>query len=145
MAVEYEALKAEVVSIIKSKASLLGLTIPEGTETTLVNEVEEAICNYCNISQVPSELKHVWANMAIDLLRWYLSVAGTQSEGGTPSVSTAPVMMSSLKEGDTTIGFSADVSSQRSKAENAHNIAGSIDQVVMNYQDQLNRFRKVVW
>ena len=143
-----DPVREEVVKLVQAKAKLIGLTLPE--DATLldepIDEVRQAICNYCNIDYVPEELKYVWANMVVDYLRWTTSLAGSASGGAVkPGGSSTATIVSSLKEGDTTIGFSADTSSQSSQAGNAHAIGAVLDQVVMNYQDQLNRFRRVVW
>ena len=143
-----DPVREEVVKLVQAKATLIGLTLPEDAMLLdePIDEVRQAICNYCNIDYVPEELKYVWANMVVDYLRWATSLAGSASGGAVkPGGSSTATIVSSLKEGDTTIGFSADTSSQSSQAGNAHAIGAVLDQVVMNYQDQLNRFRRVVW
>lgn len=143
-----DPVRVEVVMLVKVKAAVLGLKLPEEPSVLdePIDEVRQAICNYCNIDFVPAELKYVWANMVVDYLRWAVSLAASGSAGAVaPGGSTTATIVSSLKEGDTTIGFSADTASQSSQAGNAHAIGAVLDQVVMNYLDQLNRFRKVVW
>ena len=142
-----DALRSEVRQTVQSKLALMGFTVPEPA-TPLdepLDEVRQAICNYCNIDFVPLELKYVWANMVVDLWRWMQSLAVDNSSSGQPNVSGMSVMVSSLKEGDTTVNFSAATSAHSVQAGSAHSIAGALDQVVTNYQDQLNRFRRVVW
>lgn len=141
-----DPVRVEVVKLVIAKADLIGLW-PEAPSVLdePIDEVRQAICNYCNIDFVPAELKYVWANMAVDYFRWVDSLAASHSAGAILPGKSVPSRVSSLKEGDTTIGFNADTSSQFSQAGNAHAIGAVLDQVVMNYRDQLNRFRKVVW
>ena len=125
------ALKDDVRVGVLTRLQAFGVNVED--PTTFVDEVEQAIMNYCNITAVPIELKFVWMSMVVDYLRWMDSLKPS------PSGNVAPTALSSIREGDTTLGFSVNASG------NAHNLQGVLDQVVMNYQDQLNRFRKVVW
>jgi hypothetical protein len=140
-------LRVEVLNILTTKISQFAI------QTTLdpiefVLEVEEAILNYCNLDYVPAKLKYTWANMALDLLRWTLAIAaentGGSSGGGGASVSGD---VSSIQSGDTTVSFSSssDSSSSDSNPKHAHSIKSGVDGIVLNYADQLNRFRRVVW
>lgn len=135
-------LRESVIEIVPKKLTALGIEIPSDLEIS-VEEVEHAILNYCNLSQVPAELKFTWVGMVVDLVRWE---ASTKKASGTESQkSDTPAFLSSLKEGDVTLGFSADTSSAEYQARNAHKLSNALDQVVMNYQDSLNRFRRLVW
>lgn len=155
-----DVVRAMVFGIVLNKLTMLGYAdptplTPSGRKSRAdvphpldepIDEVHQAICNYCNIDCVPEELKYVWANMVVDYWRWSTSVAGSGSgTPGKPNLSTVAITVASLKEGDTTIGFSADTASQSAQSGNAHSMAAVLDQVVMNYLDQLNRFRRVVW
>ena len=114
--------------------------------TSYVEEVGMAINNYCNTTSVAVELKFTWVNMVVDYLRWVVRIAKSKDDAAsTPGSSSTGTILTSLKEGDTTLGFSADASGKAAKEENAHEVASSLDQVVMNYTDSLNRFRRVVW
>lgn len=85
----------------------------------LMDDVTETICNYCNISALPQGLTNTAYRMAIDLFR-----------GEAPGEGTGPMKVSSIKEGDTTTGFS-DASSAW---------AGG---VLKDYTVQLNRYRRL--
>lgn len=102
--------------------------------TSYIDEVEMSIKNYCNIDSVPEELKFVWVSMTMDYFRWLQASKPDPSSGNV-----SPTVLTSLREGDTSLGFSVDTSAI------AHSSQNVLDQVVLNYQDQLNRFRKVVW
>lgn len=102
-----------------------------------VMEVEEVIKNYCNIDEVPEALNYTWANMAVDLIKYNYESNNSGSE-----VAADAADVSSLKVGDTQIQLGGG-SSSRAKVLNSHR--PNLDQIVMNYQSQLNRFRRMVW
>ena len=117
----------------------------------LVEEVELSILNYCNIAEVPDALKFVWANMVVDYWRYLCELASSNesSESETePGSSTTATMVTSIREGDTQISFSADPKSSSSNTSyvgNARTMSGVLDSIVLNYNDSLNKFRRIVW
>lgn len=102
-----------------------------------IGEVEEVIKNYCNIDEVPEALKYTWANMAVDLVKYNYE---SNNSGGEVAADAADV--SSIKVGDTQIQLGGG-SGSRAKVLNSHR--PNLDQIVMNYQSQLNKFRRMVW
>ena len=102
-----------------------------------VMEVEEVIKQYCNMDQVPEALKYTWANMAVDLVKYNYE---SNNSGGEVAADAADV--SSIKVGDTQIQLGGG-SGSRAKVLNSHR--PNLDQIVMNYQSQLNKFRRMVW
>lgn len=135
-------LRSEVLSTTTSRLAQYKIASPTDLES-YIEEVEMSILNYCNLNQVPKELKFVWVNMVIDYVKWIAQQASATD--AVPKKSSTPTVLSSLKEGDTTIGFSADTSSVEYQASNAHKLENVLDKIVMNYEDSLNRFRRVVW
>ena len=117
----------------------------------LVEEVELSILNYCNIDEVPEALKFVWANMVVDYWRYLceLATANSSSESETElGSSTTSTMVTSIREGDTQISFAADPKSSSSNTSydgNAHTMSGVLNNIVLNYTDSLNKFRRIVW
>jgi len=114
-----------VLEINKLK-SLLAIAISDMTQDVnlafILEDVEETILNYCNIKTLPSGLLHTAYRMAIDLYR-------NEGIGETD----APVAISSIEEGDTTVQFRKIVD------ENFK------DTLLKNYTPQLNRYRRVRW
>lgn len=111
----------DILAIVKRK-----LTTPQADDVLqdYIAETEMAIKNYCNIEEVPEQLKFTWANMSFDL------IMGTQAS----AADDAPTGdVKSLQVGDTKIDFGAK----------AHNI--NLDTITLNYKDQLTRYRKVKW
>jgi hypothetical protein len=139
----YDDLRAEVLAILTRKAAFFKLSA-DFDLTDFVLEAEEAIKNYCNICEVPFALKFVWANMALDLLRWEIEMAAENSgSGGAASIDGS---VSSIQSGDTTVSFStSDTGSSDSNPKYAHSIKAGVDGIILNYIDQLNKFRRIVW
>lgn len=106
-----------------------------------VEEVEQAIKNYCNLDSVPEELKFVWANMTIELIRYHnASVNG--DDGNIDSINASDV--SSLKIGDTTVTLgSGSTSGATARAIKSHR--PTLDDIVMNNKSHLRKFRRMVW
>lgn len=121
---------------------IVNLKITDATITELdiqlaIDEVQMVIKNYCNIDEVPEALNYTWANMAVDLIKYNYE---SNNSGGEVAADAADV--SSLKIGDTQIQLGGG-SSSRAKVLNSHKL--NLDRIVMNYQSQLNKFRRMVW
>lgn len=86
----------------------------------IIDDVVETICNYCNVSKLPSGLFNTAYRMAIDLYRY-----------DRPGADTAPLTVSSISEGDTSTSFTAA----------ADALEGGI---LKDYRGQLNKYRKLV-
>lgn len=106
-----------------------------------VDEVEQAIKNYCNLNSVPEELKFVWANMAIELVRYH-NASVNDNSGNIGDINANE--MSSVKIGDTTVtlgsGSSANPTNRAIKSHRPN-----LDEIVMNNKSHLNKFRRMVW
>lgn len=124
-----------ILEIVNLK--MMDITITELEKELAVGEVEQVIKNYCNIDEVPEALNYTWANMAVDLIKYNYE---SNNSGGEVAVDAADV--SSLKVGDTQIQLGGG-SSSRAKVLNSHK--PNLDRIVMNYQSQLNKFRRMVW
>lgn len=98
---------------------------------TYIEEIGNRILHYCQIRTIPTALKITWASMVIDAVRVDLPNIDEINDtvGGGQSV----------KIGDTSVSpasASTGVSNTSKK---------SIDTVVLNYQVDLNRYRKLRW
>lgn len=123
----------------------IGDTFDDVFVTESIDEVRQSILNYCNIDSVPDELKYVWVDMTIDLLRWWVTQIQVASpESGGPSVVGGPMIPTSLREGSVSVGLKS-VDEMSSSPSTARTIAGALDQVVNNYVSQLNKFRRMTW
>jgi len=122
----------EIVNLKIKNAS-----ITELDKELAINEIEQVIKNYCNIDKIPEELNYTWANMAVDLINY-----NYQLNNNDDIVKADSADVSSIKVGDTQIQLGGGNNS-RAKTLNSH--IPNLDQIVLNYQSQLNKFRKMVW
>lgn len=95
-----------------------------------IYEIGLRIKHFCNINEIPDDLKYTWAAMVIDALRIEQpnmdGIEATTGDGGT------------VKVGDTSVS-----SASGTKLTNASKSV--IDQVVLNYQVDLIHYRKLRW
>lgn len=127
-----------VLDIVTSNLQGSGVTTIAITQA--VDETAYVIKNYCNISDIPDGLKYTWANMAEDLAR-YRAARDKADSGTLPAASADNV--SELRIGDTTIKLGGNARESSSKELKAHTV--DADSLIMNYQSQLNKFRRMVW
>lgn len=129
------------MTVLEIVIAKLHSKVDESTCQIAIEEVEQAIKNYCNIEKVPTELRFVVANMAVDLVRYEQAIVGENPEG-LDEISLSDV--ASVKIGDTSVNFGKGAESAVvDKAKESHN--ANLDQIVMNYTQQLHRFRRMVW
>ena len=105
---------------------LLGVKSEEKDNILLfvLDKIQDMVCNYCNIDEVPKGLENVMLNMAVDLYRAE-SLGQEQAEGTVKNVT----------EGDVSVAFS----SASAISEN------SGMQFLKDYTAQLNRYRRLGW
>lgn len=105
--------------------TLLGIPEDDPTRDAIVqfllDDVQETILNYCNLTELPEGLVHTAYRMAIDLYRY-----------DRPGEESAPVAVSSITEGDTSTSFTRA----------AQVLEGGL---LKDYQAQLNGYRKLRW
>lgn len=133
----------EVVKIVKSKNKRITDMENGGLvdEEILLNvkEVEQSILNYCEIARVPTALHFVWANMSVDLILYNIEVNNPPED---PLDALDVSDLSSVKVGDTSVYIGDKYrSNMRSRILQTHN--ANLDEIVMNYTKQLNRFRRL--
>ena len=134
----------KITAIVKAKNNRITDTSRGGItdEAILMNiqEVEQAILNYCQVPRVPCQLNFVWANMTVDLILYQIEMNNTPKD---PLDGLDVSDLSSVKIGDTSI-FIGDKyrSNQRSRTLQSHN--SNLDEIVMAYTKQLNQFRRIL-
>lgn len=127
----------ELSTIIKRKRTKV--VFDDNDILLALQEVEQAIKNYCSISEVPEALKYTWCNMSIDLLLYNHEVNTTPDD-----VLNAfdPSDVSTIKVGDTSLSLGDKYrNNQRSRTLQSHE--ADLDEIVMNYKAQLNHFRRL--
>ena len=116
----------EVIDMVRHK--VYNLTINDFDMKMGIDEAESVIKNYCNLQSIPSELFFVWSNIACDILRANHSSAAT-----TEAIPSNEV-------GSITVG---DISITRASNLSSHKV--NLDDLVLDYKNALNRFRKTRW
>ena len=139
--------KSLVTDIVKVK---LGADTPsEPLLKITVDEIEQTILNYCNINEIPKELTYTFANMVVDLFRYedeFIKATTISAEGEEeevePDVNTGNI--NSIRVGDTTITFGSG-SDTSIYNKNLRSHQANLDTVVLDYESQLKKFRRLVW
>ena len=127
----------ELVKIIKQKYKKVEFT--DDDILLCLQEVEQAIKNYCSIPEIPEALKYTWCNMSIDLLLYNHEVNTTPED---VLEAFDPSDVSTIQLGDTKIMLGDKYrNNQRSRTLQSHN--ANLDDIVMNYKAQLNQFRRL--
>jgi len=121
---------SEVLATVKLR---LGITddSKDALIDSYVQEIGQRILHYTNMTDIPAELEHTWASMVVDALR----IDQPNDEQIAATVGGGE----SMKIGDTSVtsGGSGGGLSNTSKSV--------IDQVVLNYRIDLNRYRRMRW
>ena len=114
--------------ILQAKTSSMEGVTPSMLDAAM-EETKVFIQNYCRITYIPNELRFVWANMSYDLIKGqYLS--------GASSSNSIPIDEAlSMSVGDMSISRGSDTMS--------HKV--SLDDLLLNYKDQLNKWRRIDW
>lgn len=122
------ASEANVLSLVKLR---LGLTDEwDALVDSFVQEIGQRILHYCNVTEIPVELESTWSSMVIDALRI--------EQPKLPGIAETSGAGEEITVGDT--------SSKPAQGSGLTNTAKSaIDQVVLNYRIDLNRYRKLRW
>ena len=124
----------DVINIVTLNTTGIGAT--ESMIQQAVDETASVIKNYCNLEKVPDGLGYTWANMAEDLVRY--RKARNDADTGIPQAVTAD-SVSEINIGDTSI----KLGSSSSSTLKAHQV--NADSLIMNYREQLSKFRRLVW
>lgn len=116
--------------------------LPELEIKCYIQEVEQAIKNYCLIPSVPKALYYTWANMTIDLLNYTIAINTETSETDTDITNILSGNFGTIAMGDTSWKQGeADMSSPYYRAITSH--SPNLDDIVFNYRQQLNKFRRI--
>ena len=129
--------KDHVKQIVEVKFSTLD--VDETHVNLVIDEIETVILNYCNILEVPHALRFTLANMTVDLVKYEIEANRTDELDTMFDARDVSI----IHVGDTEIDFRGLGNTVKNRILKSHDAA--LDDIVMNYQQQLNRFRKMVW
>lgn len=120
----------EIVTIVKLRLGDAPESL-DGLIFSYAQEIESRIKNYCQISAIPEGLRYVWVAMVTDILR----VEQPAKDGIKDAIDTGG---DNIKIGDTSVSNGAG-------KETTSLSKSVIDAIVVNYQVDLNRYRKMRW
>jgi hypothetical protein len=109
----------------------------------MLEEVDQAIKNYCHIDCIPEELKFVRVGLTVDCIRYQNANIPATGDVKLDTSATSKVgPLTYLISGAVTYGFGNN-KTNKLDISNAH--VADLDSVVSGYVKQLNAFRRVVW
>jgi hypothetical protein len=134
-----------VLEIVKSKTK----NLPELADVDIqlaIDEIEQHIKNFINYDtdeSIPDGHLYTWANMSRDLVKYdYYANQTLETLTSLPDID--PNLINTLKVGDVSISLgSGTASNDKVKALRSHN--ATLDDITMNYKNELYRFRRMVW
>lgn len=112
----------EQVAMINKLKKLLGNSVDDTMVEFTLENVQEIVKNYCNITEIPTSLDNTILRMAIDLYR-------NEQLGD----SSNPLVVKSISAGDTSTSFDVGGTTEFTTS------------LLKDYKKQLNRYRKVVF
>lgn len=138
------AQEQRVIAEATTTLGLLGVDVPADADAAvLAAAVGRAIRNFCNRDDIPTALESVWASMVVDYVRWTTAV---KAQGDSSVATATPIgRISSINELSVSVQYADDTSSQAAQSASAHSVASGIDGIVLDYKDQLYRFRRMTW
>jgi len=139
------AQEQRVITEATTTLRLLGGDVSSDDDAAVLTAaVGRAIRSFCNRDDIPRELESVWASMVVDYVRWASAVKKQNDPSGS-GASTAGARISSITELSVSAQFSDDTTSQAARAASAHSVTSGVEGIIMDYRDQLYRFRKMTW
>lgn len=121
--------REDIWPIVKLRLKLPDDSLKD-TVMDYIEEIENRILHYCHVPAVPDGLKFTWVSMTMDVLRVELPTEDAIAETADTGVN--------VKVGDTSVSPAGGKSvTNMSKS--------AIDDVVLNYRIDLNRYRKLRW
>ena len=142
------------MKIVEEILVLTKAKIPDGTEELLVEsairEAEAKIKNFCNLRDVPPGLFYVWANLAADLVRYYLGVKALDAAqiGDTEDIG-ADTLVGQLKKvtaGKISLEFGGKTAWDTvwARGPGTSKVSG-VEAFLFNYMSDLLAYRRVKW
>lgn len=133
----------EILQLIEQKLKAFGITYDGDNAKVTLEEVDQAIKNYCHIDCIPEDLKFVRVGLVVDCIRYQQANIPTSGDVKLDTSATSKVgPLTYLISGAVTYGFGNN-KTNRLDISNAH--VADLDSVVSGYIKQLNAFRRVVW
>lgn len=131
----------EVLEVITKKLEKFGIQEDNDFLDMSLQEVDQAIKNYCHIDYIPTELLFVRVNLVVDYIRYMEANKPAVDEGIDVTQASKVGPLTSIESGGVKYGF-ANNASNNNFIGNAH--IADLDDLITNYKHQLNEFRRLV-
>lgn len=133
---------AEILSIVKIKIGNQ-LEISDTYLNSLIDEMGQEIKNYCNIKEIPNELKYVWADLVTEYALRFSpeAIAAAKSDD---SESSGGDTINSVSLGGISVSLGSSNSSSMINDANKRTTVGLTD-FIKNYKNRLQPFRRIRW
>ena len=132
----------EPLEVIQAKLQNYNIQWAEPNITMVLEEVDQFIKNYCQINSIPKELLFIRANLTVDYIRYLNANDPTKEKDVEINVDPKVGALTYITSGAVSYGFASNSTGKNSIA-NAH--TSDLDQLLTNYKEQLNQYRRVVW
>lgn len=133
----------EPIQLIEQKLQKFGIKWETPHLETALQEVDQAIMNYCHIDCIPTDLQYVRVNLVVDYVRYLEANKPTQDDAEMDVTDTKKVgPLTYVITGGVTYGFANNTTNANATC-NSH--IGCLDAILYNYTTQLNSFRRAVW
>lgn len=131
---------AEILSIVQIKIGNQ-VSIAESYLLSLIDEIEQEIKNYCNIKQIPKELKYVWANMVAD---YALRFSPDAIAAAKSSDDNAGESINSISLAGISVSLGSSNNTSIINDANKRTTIGIVE-FMKEYKNKLQPFRRVRW
>ncbi len=133
----------EILQLIEHKLIKFNIPFDQQDAIVMLEEVDQAIKNYCHIDCIPEELKFVRVGLTVDCIRYQHANIPAEGDVKLDTSATSKVgPLTYLISGAVTYGFGNN-KTNKLDISNAH--VADLDSVVTGYVKQLNAFRRAVW
>lgn len=132
----------EILNIITNKLQFHKIELPVEAIEGLIPEIDQAVKNYCHLDELPEALLYVRANLCVDYIRYQQSSIPLEPTQLDTQQTQKVGPLTLVSAGDVTYQFGS-VQASKSNLCNSHLI--DLDKFLLNYEKQLNPFRRLTW
>ena len=131
-----------IIKKVRIRAKYIEAAFSNDELADYVDEVHQKVLNYLNVDKLPKELYFVLVNMCVDYLRYVNAQQNEDNPDAEVEIGLGDI--SSVNIGDTSINIGKGNSDSLSTKDlKAH--LSNLDDIIFNYREQLNMFRRMRW
>ncbi len=125
------------IETIKEQLTAMGYECVEGDDFAIqfcIQEVEQYIKHFCNISEVPACLEHVWIDIATGRF------LNTKKAMGKLTAIQFQPLLTSIRDGDTTVEYNNSYNSDPEQL-----FLNMLDKMINGHNLELLAHRRIKW